>query len=216
MSITTVLFDFDGTLADTLPICIHSIAESFLKYDGKTLTAEDVVAMFGPTEADIIRFNLRNRDAAEDAVRLFYELYDKEHDRMVRPNADMIALLDRLASDGYRLGIVTGKGRASLDISLERLGMKHYFGVTVSGDEMMKPKPDPEGVVTAMNGLGAKREETVFIGDSEADMRAGKGAGVFTIGAHWLDNVQTHRFETKPDLYVKRTDELLAFLEGRK
>ncbi|MDF2717142.1 MAG: family hydrolase [Paenibacillus sp.] len=216
MSITTVLFDFDGTLADTLPICIHSISEAFKKYDGKSLTGPDVVAMFGPTEADIIRLNLGNRESAEDAVLLFYELYNREHERMVQPNADMMALLSELKNKGYRMGIVTGKGRDSLDISLERLGMASYFDVTVSGDEMTRPKPDPEGVLTAMNALGADKAETVFIGDSEADMRAGKGAGVFTIGAHWLENVQTHRFETTPDLYVTRTSELLAFLDGKR
>jgi HAD superfamily hydrolase (TIGR01509 family) len=216
MRITTVLFDFDGTLADTLPICIHSISEAFRTYDGKSLTGPEVVAMFGPTEADIIRLNLGKRESAEEAVQLFYKLYRQEHGRMVQPNAEMMALLSELKSKGYRMGIVTGKGRDSLDISLERLGMEAYFGVTVSGDEMKRPKPDPEGVLTAMNALGADKSETVFIGDSEADMRAGKGAGVFTIGAHWLENVQTHRFDTTPDLYVTRTSELLAFLEEHR
>lgn len=216
MSVTTVLFDFDGTLADTLPICIHAISEAFLQFDGVKLTGPEVVAMFGPTEADIIRRNLRNRDAAEDGVRLFYEIYRRDHERMVKPNADIAALLDTLRSKGYRMGIVTGKGRDALDISLERLGLASYFGVTVSGDEMTRPKPDPEGVVTAMNGLGASKEETVFVGDSEADMRAGKGAGVYAIGAHWLENVQTHRFETEPDLYVTHTSGLVAFLDKRQ
>lgn len=216
MSITTVLFDFDGTLADTLPLCIHSIGEAFMKYDGKSLSGPDVVAMFGPTEADIIRLNLAKREAAEEAVALFYDLYRREHERMVKPNASIAQLLDELKSKGYRMGIVTGKGRDSLDISLERLGIDGYFAVTVSGDEMTRPKPDPEGVVTAMNALGSTASETVFIGDSEADMRAGKGAGVFTIGAHWLENVQTHQFVTTPDLFVTETNQLLAFLDGKR
>lgn len=213
MKYTTILFDFDGTLADTLPVCTYSIGEAFLKYDGKPLSAAEVVAMFGPTEADIIRLNLGNRESVEEAVRLFYDCYVREHDRMVKPNAEITGLLDRLKSRGHRMGIVTGKGRAALDISLERLGMSDYFDVTVSGDEMTRPKPDPEGVLTAMNALGGTKEKTVFIGDSEADMRAGQGAGVFTIGAHWLENVQTHRFDTTPDMYVTRVAELLDFLD---
>lgn len=110
------------------------------------------------------------------------------------------------------MGIVTGKGRDSLNISLERLALSDYFDVTVSGDDMTRPKPDPEGVETAMKELGASCGETVFIGDSEADMRAGKGAGVFTIGAHWLENVQSLHFDTKPDLTVTSTGDLIAFL----
>ncbi|PYI54247.1 HAD family hydrolase [Paenibacillus flagellatus] len=213
MNVTTILFDFDGTLADTLPICIHAIGDSFLKFDGKTLTGSDVVALFGPTEADIIRRHLANREAAEEAVRHFYDIYTREHDRMVRPDSNIVTMLDRLKERGYRLGIVTGKGRDALDISLDRLGMAHYFDTTVSGDEMKRPKPDPEGVLTAMNALGATADGTVFVGDSEADMRAGKGAGVFTIGAHWLANVQTHTFDTTPDLYVTHTEQLLAQLD---
>lgn len=209
----TVLFDFDGTLADTLPVCIHSIHEAFKAYDGRTLTADEVVALFGPTEADIIRLNLSNRAAAEEAVRHFYDCYVREHDRMVKPNAAIAAMLDELKARGFRLGIVTGKGRDALHISLARLGLEPYFDVTVTGDEMTRPKPDPEGVLTAMKALGSQAESTVFVGDSEADIRAGKAAGVYTVGAHWLDNVQTRTFETAPDLYVKHPRELLAFLQ---
>lgn len=215
MSITTVLFDFDGTLADTLPVCIHSIREAFLKYDGRSLSGDDVVAMFGPTEADIIRFNIAVRERAEDAVSHFYDCYTREHDTLVQPSSDIAELLTELKNRGLRIGIVTGKGRNSLEISLDRLGMKHLFDVTVSGDEMTRPKPDPEGVLTAMHALGASPEETVFIGDSEADMRAGKGAGVFTIGAHWLANVQTYRFDTVPDLLVTETRQLIDYLNGK-
>ncbi|MDF2723185.1 MAG: family hydrolase [Paenibacillus sp.] len=216
MSTKTILFDFDGTLADTLPLCIEAINEAFVKYDGVTLTSEQVVAMFGPTEADIIRLNLRNKEKAEEAVALFFDRYREDHERKVEPNAAIAALLEQLHSEGYRMGIVTGKGRDTLDISLERLGIAHYFAVTVSGDEMSRPKPDPEGVLTAMKALGAHPDQTVFIGDSEADMRAGQGAGVFTIGAHWLEHVQTKQFETKPDLYVTRTSQLLEWLIERR
>ena len=210
--ITAVLFDFDGTLADTLPICIRGIAEAFEKFDGRKLAAKDVVAMFGPTEANIIRLNLANRAAAEEGVALFLACYEQEHDKMVKPNERILDMLARLKKEGYKLGIVTGKGRATLDISLAKLGMADYFDVTVSGDEMTRPKPDPEGVLTALHALGAKPEEAIFAGDSEADMRAGKAAGVFTVGVHWLEHIQTAEFETKPDLYVTRTEQLLDWL----
>lgn len=213
MTKKAIIFDFDGTLADTLPICVHAASEAFLKYDGRALTAPEVIAMFGPTEADIIRLNLANREQAEAGVRLFLDIYEREHEVRVRPNDAISEMLETLKEKGYRMGIVTGKGRETLDISLDRLGIGGYFDVTVTGDDTLRPKPDPEGVLTAMRALDAQASETVFVGDSEADMGAGLAAGVFTVGAHWLEHVQTPHFQAKPDLYVTKTEQLLDYLE---
>jgi len=207
-----ILFDFDGTLADTLPLCFYAFHEVFKKNDHKALSNEEIAAMFGPSETDIITQHLLRQDRVEDAIADFYHFYHQEHERLAQVNPEIMALLKQLKGAGKSLGIVTGKARKSLEISMERLGMNGLFDVVITGDDVQKPKPDPEGVRLAMSRLNVTKEETVFIGDSNFDIRAGKEAGVVTIGVHWLPTVQSVHFDIPPDYLFTRTDELLELL----
>lgn len=58
------------------------------------------------------------------------------------------------------------------------LGMGSMFDATITGDDVSEPKPDPEGIFKAMRALQAVPEETLFVGDSNADIQAGKSAGL--------------------------------------
>jgi pyrophosphatase PpaX len=200
MKLTTILFDFDGTLADTLPVCFHSLREVFRHYDGVELDNDGIVALFGPTEPDIIRLNLKRQDQAEQAVEQFYSLYDSHHQELVQASQSIRQMLLSLKQQSYRLGVVTGKGGHSLAISLRHLGLEGLFDVEISGDDVSIPKPHPEGVLLAMEQLHAVPEETMFLGDSIADIRAGKAAGVLTVAVQWFEHVQTRSFELEPDL----------------
>jgi pyrophosphatase PpaX len=81
--IKAVIFDFDGTLADTLPVCFFAFQAVFREFDNRELTNEEIKAMFGPSETGIIRKNLMNNDY-EKAIELFYEKYNDEHQNLVR------------------------------------------------------------------------------------------------------------------------------------
>jgi len=215
MTIKTVLFDFDGTIADTLPLCFHSFRRLFRHYDGRHVTDEDVVSMFGPSEAGIIRINLAKRDGVEQAIEDFYAYYEEHHTEMVKPNREIADLLEQLKASGMKLGIVTGKARRSLDISLKHLQLEGLFDVTVTGDDVEEPKPAPEGVLKALSALGADKGEALFVGDSDADIAAGRSAGVTVIGVRWLDVVQSPVFAVEPDATVASADEFQRYMETR-
>lgn len=210
--IRCVVFDFDGTLADTLPLIFKALIHVFKTYDGKELTGGHIVSMFGPTEEGIIRKHLANSAELESAVTEFFRVYEQEHDTAVPRSDEIGRMLRRLKDQGIKLGVYTGKGRKSLDISLKRLGLESLFDVTVSGDDVRNPKPDPEGVILALQSLGAKAEETIFVGDSDADMRAGRAAGVRIVGVQWLSTFQTHLFTETPDRLFQHPEELIRAL----
>lgn len=204
--IKAIIFDFDGTLADTLPVCFSAFQAVFRKFDNRELTPEDIKAMFGPSETGIIRKNLINTDH-ENAIELYYEKYNSEHQYLVQKNEEINNLLKRLKNDGYKLGIVTGKARRSLDLSLKRLEMTHFFDVIITGDDVESPKPHPEGINKALEQLNVSNNEAIFIGDSDADILAGKQANIHTIGVQWLPNYQTIEFSVQPDeLYSNISD----------
>ncbi|WLR57436.1 HAD-IA family hydrolase [Mesobacillus subterraneus] len=81
---------------------------------------------------------------------------------------------------------------------------------------MELPKPHPEGINKALEELGVSNIEAIFLGDSDADILAGKQANVHTIGVHWLSNHQTIEFSIQPDeVYSSINDFLLSLLKTK-
>lgn len=209
--IKAVIFDFDGTLADTLPVCFLAFEAVFKEFDNRDITSDEIKAMFGPSETGIIRKNLNNKNYGK-AIELFYEIYGKQHRNIVQDNEEIITLLRQLKTNGYKLGIVTGKARRSLDISLNCLGLNSFFDVQITGDDVELPKPHPEGIFKALEQLNVSHKEAVFLGDSDADIMAGKQANVYTIGVQWLPNFQSIKFSVQPDEVYSNINEFLPFL----
>lgn len=193
----TVLMDFDGTVADTLPVECHAFRETFVRFARRHCTDEEIIGMFGPTEIPIIRAVVPS-GRQDAAIEHFYALYDQGHDAIRHPAMEV--MLARLHQAGVRLGVVTGKGRRSALISLQRLGLDRYFPVVITGDDVSRPKPDPEGILLAMRQLGAEPGNTMYVGDSSADIRAARAAGVTAVGVQWFSVTQAKgAFDPAPD-----------------
>lgn len=207
-----VLFDFDGTLANTLPLCFHAFRHVFKKYDGKNLSVTEIKSMFGPSETGIINENLTHPHKMK-AIEEYYKLYEENHEKFVKENDEITSLLLFLKNNGIKVGIVTGKAERSLDLSLKALQMEDYFDIKITGDDVIHPKPHPEGVEKALKGLNVSNKDTLFIGDSDADIEAGIKAGVYTIGVHWLPDYQTSTFTVQPN---KQIDSIKEFMETVK
>lgn len=199
----TVLFDFDGTIADTLPLIFHTFREVLWNYTGEKHSDEDIVAMFGPPEKGIIEKQV-NSNRREAAFRDFHRIYGEKHSEFVKADPGIVKTLQFLQDRRLRLGIVTGKGRISAEVSLQQLQLASFFEVVITGDDVERPKPHPEGLWHAMHRLGAQPSETAYVGDSDADILAGKRAGVRTVGVNWLAVSQTEAFTEQPDAFFER------------
>ncbi|WP_124223623.1 HAD family hydrolase [Aquisalibacillus elongatus] len=207
-----VIFDFDGTLADTLPNCFVAFQTVFKKFDDKDLTVDEIKEMFGPSETGIIRENLLN-DKKEEAIELYYEEYLENHNRLVESNNEIIEMIRFLKEKRIKVGIVTGKARRSLDISLKALQMDGLFEAIITGDDVVHPKPHPEGVLKALSFLEVESDKSIFVGDSDADIEAGLHANVLTAGVNWLSNGQTVEFSISPDYMFGHVNDLITYIE---
>ncbi|MEI5948067.1 HAD family hydrolase [Bacillus albus] len=203
-----IIFDFDGTLANTLPICYYAFQNVFKEFDNKDLSSEEIKAMFGPSETGIIRENLTNVNK-EQAIELYYKKYLENHSNLVNPNKEIDEMISFLKDNGIKMGIVTGKARRSLDISLKALQMDRLFEVIITGDDVVNPKPHPEGIIKALSLLGVQNNEAMFIGDSDADIHAGNQANVHTVGVQWLSDYQTLEFNAEPNSSFNSVKQLI-------
>lgn len=207
-----IIFDFDGTLANTLPICFYAFQNVFKEFDNKVLSSEEIKDMFGPSETGIIRNNLLNPNKKE-AIEYYYEKYSEHHNILVETNDEILELLKSLKEQGIKIGIFTGKAKKSLEISLKALNMDGLFDVIITGDDVIKPKPDSEGLLKALSFLEVNNSDALYIGDSDADVVAGVQANVFTIGVQWLPEYQTSIFTEQPDLIITSIKEFKSFLK---
>ncbi|MBJ6361091.1 HAD family hydrolase [Paenibacillus sp. GCM10012307] len=198
------LFDFDGTLVDSLLLVYCSFQEVFKHFDKVDKTNEEIIALFGPSESEIIKQHLSSRQDVGAAVEHYYKVYTERHMEYISINPEILDLIHQLKEEGKKIGIITGKGRRSLNISLELLQLEDMFDITISSDDVINPKPDPEGIIKALDTLGYGPQDAYFVGDSEADIIAGKSAQVTTVGVHWLENFQTSAFHLQPDHYFTK------------
>jgi pyrophosphatase PpaX len=183
MRYPTVLFDLDGTLVDSGAIILASF-----KHAAKTVLARDVedeqiAALVGGS-------NLYDQMAVLDASRVdeLVRVY-REHNRPLHDELQAFQgveeLVATLSAEGRKLGIVTAKGRATVDLAFGVIDLEPYFDVVVTADMTERHKPDPEPVLKALELLESEPSEAAFVGDSPFDVGAGKAAGVFTVAVSW-------------------------------
>src|SRR5689334_18547339 len=147
-----LLLDLDGTIADTLPHIFDSYRHAVAPWADRLPTDAEVEATFGPSERECIAVMVPRADLDEAEAR-FHAYYEGEHGRAVRIVEGIREVIDRARSLGWKVGVFTGKGRRSARFTLGELGLWDCIDVLVSGDDVERPKPDPEGVFRASEAL---------------------------------------------------------------
>jgi pyrophosphatase PpaX len=193
-----VIFDLDGTLADTFALVIAAWNAAVGAPLGRTYSDEEVIARFGPTELGMLRREVPAEMYA-DCVRRFLDHYASEHARIASVFDGIEDLLELLRRRGMPMGVMTGKGRNTADITLAALGWTHLFRSVVTGDESPRPKPEPDGLLMVARQLEVPAQACVFVGDSPADIGAGKAAQMRTIYAGWHPVYQKQIESLGPD-----------------
>lgn len=213
MKVQAVLFDYDGTLADTLGLSIRAFQTVFERYNRARLPHEEIIAMFGPTEEEIVRVGLLEPAAAAQAIEDYYQVYEEGHRAGISADSEIARMLQELRSKGIRLGVVTGKSRRAFEISSQALGLPDVWDAVVTGDDVDRPKPDPEGIHRALRLLDVPKEHALFLGDSAADIEAGRRAGIRTFAVQWMNVSQSALFGEPPERIFTKVGEFKAWLE---
>ncbi|HSV72357.1 MAG TPA: HAD-IA family hydrolase [Chthonomonadales bacterium] len=182
-----LLWDIDGTLIDTTDLIVAALDHIYLTFLGRSAPRDELRALIGiPLFRQVRWFGdpaMRGANAAdmEAAFISYYE--ERRHDeRLIAPAIDALVRLRRL---GLPTAVVTSKNRQEIANTLPRLGIASSVDVVVTAEDVRCPKPDPEGVLLALDRLGVPASESVFVGDTLHDLRAGRGAGVRVCAVTW-------------------------------
>lgn len=206
--IQAVIFDLDGTLADTFPLIVASWNAACRGPMGREYSAAEVIAHFGLPDIQMLRAELP-RPAWAEAERRYFGHYQNYHSS-VQSFEGVDEMLRELRRRGLPLGVFTGKGRSTADISLRELGWSGLFGAVVTGDDVACQKPHPEGLVKAAADLGVDISQSLYAGDSPSDVKAGRAAGALTVGAGWHGAFEDKLRAEEPDFWADKPVDIVA------
>ena len=209
-----VIFDLDGTLVDTLPLIYEAFDAALTSVLGQRMSDDDIRSRFGPPDNTMIRMLVPEHEA-EAAIARYVAVYDEQHDELVEPLPEMASLIDQLKAQGAYLAVVTGKSRNTALITLERLGLLDQFDVVWAGDDVERQKPHPEALLRVLDAFeDSEGRRVVMIGDSTADILAGKAVGARTIGVLWGSPDHDDLYGSGPDVVVDSVGDLARELES--
>ena len=199
MPYKAVVFDLDGTLVES-EINYEKMGEQIkelLGRKGMVEHIEDRRKAYMVTQGGaktLLEFGLPKENLKSTLIELDQLMNNIELDALptmkLKPNA--LETIQTLHARGYRLGICTRSHRKYADRTLEMYGMDRFFHAVVARDDTVHPKPDARQLLVTIEHVGAKPEETLYIGDTTTDLTTAKNADVDFIG-YWRDEQWAQR-----------------------
>jgi len=197
-TIKLVIFDWDGTISDSVARIVNSMQSAAVELDMAMPTYLEVkeIIGLGLTEAVFRLFPQASREQVFQLQTSYSRHYRAEDSAPCPFFPGVEETLHQLKADGYQLAVATGKSRAGLDRVLLSLGMENFFHNSRCADETLS-KPHPLMLEELLAEFDLSAEAAVMVGDTEFDMEMAVNAGMPRIavsyGAHHADRL--HAFE---------------------
>ena len=211
--ITTILFDFDGTLIDTNEIIIQSFQHTFRTVLGEEKPVDDIIRTFGEP-LSLTMEKMLDIDPVE-AVKIYRSYHNQKFEDLIRIFPGMLELVIELFNRGYKLAIVTSRLRNTTLLGLRKFDMEKYFSYVLTADDTDKHKPDPAAINIVLEKLNSKPDESIMIGDSKFDIMCANNAGVKSILVGWAISLTDEEKEGiyKPTYIVENAEDVLDLLD---
>jgi pyrophosphatase PpaX len=172
-----LLFDLDGTLLDSFPTHFEAYRVMFSRF-GIEISEEIFFASYSPNWYHTYQAMGLPQEVWDSANSYWIEALNSLSTNLFPGVSETLARLSR----SYKLGIVTSGSKNRVLRDLESTGIKSFFQVTITGDDIKRPKPDPEGLELALSKMSLLPDEVVYIGDAHADYEMAQAAHVRFLG----------------------------------
>lgn len=211
------IFDLDGTLTDTLESLTVSVNKTLEELNMPSISSEQCRSFVGNGARHLVEKALAAAGDAElnrieEGMEVYGRVFAENCTYHVRPYEGITAMLESLKEKGIKLAVLSNKPhQQSIDV-VESIFGKDTFDLVQGQSEEIPRKPDPAGVFRILEELGIEPSEGIYAGDSDVDMKTGKGAGMLTIGVTWGFRSRELLVETGADITIDHAQELLKFL----
>ena len=211
-----IIFDLDGTLADTLPDVAFGVNRALEEMGLPSLSIDQIKKAVGPGKDEFIRAifpDVESPDAKTFLTKFRRIYWDHCMDR-TRLFPGMDDVLSGLK--GRKLGVASNKPKVYSEKILDGLGVRDLFLDVLGPEDVAHAKPHPEMVVTFLDRIGGNPSQTILIGDTDKDILAGRGAGIGVCGVRYgygeIDKIE----RLNPDFIIDHPLELLEVVGNHR
>jgi pyrophosphatase PpaX len=210
MKLLGIIFDLDGTLADTLPVCLRAFQETLEYYTARSISLQELYPLFGPSEEGILGKLLPEQ--AEEAYPRYLISYERNHQVCTQPFKGIEELLNELHRRDLRIAIATGKSSETAAISMRILGLDSQIDRLETG--FIDRGDKPELIRRVLEEWSILPGQAAYVGDVKSDLRAAEQAGVLPIGAAWAETSELRAIERKDGWVIfERVQDLTSWVQ---
>lgn len=210
MNITGAIFDFDGTVFDSMHIW-KGVKFQFFDRIGLILNEEQreefkKLFLLDAIELAKTRFDLKMTD--KELFDEFFTLIKEKYLADTKPKNDIIEFLEKLKAKGVKMGIATATGEPALIAVLEKFNMLHYFEEIYSTYTVGASKTEPKVYDVVLNELGTEKETTWIFEDALYAAKTAKKAGYNVVGIYDKSELEQDELKNLVDIYIHNYSEL--------
>lgn len=215
-TITTIVFDMDGTVLNTLDdltVSMNYVLEKF-GYPGHTV--EEYRLFFGNGVKEALRLALPEdvpSEIIDDMLPIYKEHYDAHCLDKTRPYDGVVEVMNELKQKGYKLAIVSNK----IDSAVKELNQRFFADaveIAIGEKPGVNRKPAPDMVEAALKELGSTKEEAVYVGDSEVDFMTAKNSKLPCISVLWGFRDKEYLIEQGAYCFAENPEDIISILQN--
>ena len=211
-----ILFDFDGTLANTIDLIVDTFEHTCVTALGLKPDRQRIIDTIGLPLGDALELlsGIHEQQRILELRQIYGAFNAANHDTMIKPIPGVAELLVQLKQRDLKLAVVTSKKAYMLERGMQCLGMLPYIDATVSVLDTERGKPAPDPMLLACERLGLTPGECLCVGDSPFDMQSGNAAGCVTVAVEYTQlDWQSLLEQGKPDYTISQPLDLLRLLD---
>ena len=214
IAVDLIVFDLDGTLADTLPDLTAAANFACHRLGLPEHLPPTIRGMIGGGERKLIErlVGPEHQDKVEECLQLYLDYYTRHNGELTRVYPGVVETLERLS--GKRLAVLSNKLRRLTQQALEAMDLARFFMAIRGGGANLPLKPAPDQLLALTADLGVGPSRTLMVGDKTADIQAGREAGAFTAAVTYGYGDLDALTAASPDFLLARFSQLPDILAG--
>lgn len=205
-----IIFDFDGTLINSIPDLTLAINKMLSHYNLLPLTVEQVTPFIGngaePLVKRALEYSMQNQDISKELLEEAFDIYFSAYKEVTCAETYMypgvLETLNYLDKEGYRMVICTNKPFGFIEPILDKLSIKKLFKCWIGEDSLSKKKPNAAPLFYLANEMNIVIENCIMVGDSKNDILAAQNSGMESIGVSYGYNYNENISDYNPTIVV--------------
>lgn len=215
MSYTSIIFDLDGTLLDTLDDIAESVNSVLISHSFPSHSNESYKLFLGNGLYNLISRSVPENTAKsviKDCSEAFKEIYSNKWKKNCCPYKGISTMLANLSDQGIKLAVLSNKPHTFTCLFVDQFFSKDMFRVVFGQRDGVEKKPHPAGALDIARILQSRPENTLFVGDSDVDIQTGRAAGMGTAGVSWGYRSVEELIENRAEIIVNRPSEIVKYV----